>query len=173
MRTMTFVLAGALLLGVSHPALAQERPDLSGSWVLSESTGGMGARAMAGPPGEGRPQGIMMVRGGLGREVSISQTDRTIVIVQSTPRGEMRNTYNLDGSPSRNTLTFGDRQTEIVSTASWDGDSLVIVTPTPMGGAGETRMTLSLDPSGDLVVETLRPGTAADAEPVRAVYSRS
>jgi hypothetical protein len=182
MRTATFLIGLTFLAAAAPEARAQDRPDFSGSWALAESSGGMGGRMMAGaPPGarqgqttrQGQGGGVMMIRGGLGREVTLTQTGRTLVVVQATPQGEIRSTYNLDASPSRNTLTLGDRRTEIVSTARWEDNALVIITPNPAGAeAGETIMTLTLDGDGNLIVDTLRTGAAAAAEPSRGVYRR-
>lgn len=187
MRATTIFLTTAVTLALVSPASAQDRPDFSGSWALAESTGGIGGRMLSGAPGQA-PQGAaatrapgqarqgggaIMMRGGLGQTVTITQAARTLVIVQTTPQGEIRSTYNLDGSPSRNALNLPGGRTEVISTARWEDNALVIVTPNPMDdGASRTFMTLSLNAGGDLFVETVRVGAAGAAEPMVGVYRR-
>jgi hypothetical protein len=62
--------------------------------------------------------------------------------------------YKLDGSESKNTVTFGGNSTEQTSKAAWEADKLVITTTTQFG---ETKQTLSLS-GGDLHVDQTAPG---------------
>lgn len=180
-RTVAVAVVTAFLFVAAQvpEASAQDRPDFSGSWTLSETAGGPGGGAAARGPGGGMRGGMGMMAG-IGQEATISQEAGHLVIVRTTPRGEVRTTYNLDGSESRNSMGMGDRQIELVSTTSWDEGKLVIVTPMTMGDrSGETRMTLSLDEAGNLVVETARSGGMGggmgggmEGRTMRAVYSK-
>ncbi len=175
---MILTAAAAAILLVMAPLTtleAQERPDFSGSWTLAESQGGqqgqmgqqgqrgqqgqMGQRGQQGQRGQmGQRGGGMGMLAGFGQQATITHEGNVLTVVRTTPMGEMRQVYNLDGSESRNQMTMGNQQLELVSRASWDGDALVIVTPLPMGGQGETTMRLSVNEAGALVVETHRSG---------------
>jgi len=172
MRTAAATALATLLLFAAGPtdSAAQDLPDFSGTWTISESSGG----PPAGARGAGqRGGGMMMGGGGLGQEATVIHDGGTLTIVRSTPMGEMRSVYNLDGSDSPNTMRMGDNEREIVSRASWEDHALVIVTPMMMGGgAGESRMTLSLDGDGHLVVQTARGGGMGGGGTMRATYVR-
>lgn len=161
--TRAAVLASTVaLLLVAADASAQDRPDFSGRWTLIADAdapggggGGMGGGGMGGGMG-GRGGGMF---GGLGQEATITQDAQRLTITRTTPMGEIQQSYNLDGSPSTNTLSFGQMSVDQVSRASWDGNRLVITTSMDMGGnAVETRMVLSLNAQGNLEVEFTAPG---------------
>jgi hypothetical protein len=101
---------------------------------------------------------------GLGMGGSIAQEAATLTITRTTPGGEVRTVYRLDGSESRNSFTMGGgNAVESVSRARWDGNKLVVTTTTNMqGNAVETTMTLSLD-GQNLVVESTAPGRGGGA----------
>lgn len=167
MRIAAVAAATVLVLAAVHPsdASAQDRPDFSGSWTMSESSGG--------PPARGGQRGGMMMMSGIGQEATISQDGSTLTLVRSTPMGEIRSVYNLDGSDSRNTMRMGNNEREVVSRARWEANALVIVTPISMGQmTGESRMTLTLDDAGRLVVETTRTGGQGGGGTSRATYTR-
>jgi hypothetical protein len=86
---------------------------------------------------------------------TVAQTATALTITRSVGGTEIASTYNLDGSPSMNTLSFGGQSVEQTSTAAWDGGKLVITT---QGQAGNTVMALSLTAAGQLQVETTAPG---------------
>lgn len=100
---------------------------------------------------------------GLGQAAVLTQTAATLTVVRTLGGMEIRSVYNLDGSPSSNTMNFGGQSVAQVSTATWDGAKLVIRTPAAGGGAGETVMALSLNPQGQLVLETTAPGRGGGA----------
>jgi hypothetical protein len=99
-------------------------------------------------------------------------------------RGDMqpplRFDYALDGSESKNTVMMGRGIQEQRSTASWQGDRLVIVTRHPFVNPenGQTMTmavtrTLSLESPATLVVETVRSGVlGGPATTSRTVYRR-
>jgi hypothetical protein len=112
---------------------------------------------------------------GLGQEATITQTGATLTIARTTPQGEVRTVYNLDGSESRNSMAMGrgGQAVEQVSRATWEGSKLVIATTMSMGGnAVETTMSLSLDASGDLVVESTGMGRGGAGAAVTTRYTK-
>jgi hypothetical protein len=141
------ILAGAVVAAFAATGLsAQDAPSFAGSWTMVASPDG----------GAGGGRGGF---GGLGQAVTIAQDGATLTITRTTPAGETESVYKLDGSESTNTLSFGGNSIDQVSTANWEGSSLVVTTEMDMGGnAFQTTMILSLDADGNLVVESTRPG---------------
>jgi hypothetical protein len=149
------VSAAALVLAA--PALsAQGKPSFAGKWAMVVDPNA------AGGGGGGRGGG----RGGLGMEPTIAQDEKTLIITRTTQAGEVKSVYNLDGSESKNTMTMGGNAVEQVSKAAWEGNTLVITTTSSFQGNPTTStMKLSIDASGQLVVETTSPGRGG-GEPV-------
>ncbi len=161
MRTHLAAAAAILLVLAPLSTLeAQDPPDLSGSWTLSSTEGGTeGPRGQMGQRGQMAQRGGMGMMAGLGPQVTLVHEANMLTVVRTTRAGELRQAYRLDGSESRNQLSMGDQQMEVVSHAEWEEDALVIVTQLPMGGGqAETEMRLTLDAAGVLVVETRRSG---------------
>jgi hypothetical protein len=63
-------------------------------------------------------------------------------------------TYKLDGSESKNMMMGRGGQTEQVSKAAWQGNTLVITTTTQIG---EQKRVLSMD-GANLKIESTNPG---------------
>ncbi len=82
--------------------------------------------------------------------------------------GEQKVVYNLDGTESKNPLTFNGNTIERSSKVKWDGAKLVITTTTNFNGtANESTQTWSLDASGQFarrVDDELRRQRANDDE---------
>jgi hypothetical protein len=151
MTRSTLVLAAAALLFAAPNAIAQAKPDFSGKWSLITDSA-------AAPTGGGRGGG------GLGESPSIAQDASTLTITRTTQAGEVKSVYNLDGSPSKNTVAMRGGSVEQTSTAKWDANKLVISTTFNMGGSDvTTSMALSLDASGNLVVESTGMGRGGGA----------
>jgi len=143
MRRAAFCTA-VLALAVTALAFAQAKPDFSGTWTLDPAKSVMGG-GPGGPPGGRGPGGPMTVK----------QT--ATELARETSRGErtMTMTYKLDGTESTNAM--GPMTSK--STASWNGDQLVIKTvrETP-NGTMETTETWSLGSGGkELTVVTASP----------------
>lgn len=166
---------------------AQDGPDLSGSWTLSSVERGQdGPRAQMGQQGQRRQMGQrgqmgqqaqrggMAMVAGLGEAVTITHEADMLTLVRTTPAGEIRQRFALDGSESRNRISMGDRELELVSQATWSEGTLVIVTQLPMGGEGETQMRLTMNEAGELLVETRRSGRmgAQAGGVVNSTYTR-
>jgi hypothetical protein len=155
MRSSAVLMAVAVVVSASAAA-AQDHPDFSGKWTLIAD-----ANAGGGGGGGGRGRGGM---GGLGQEATITQDGSTLTITRTTQMGEVKSVYKLDGSDSKNTMALGGNSMESVSQAKWDGKKLVITTHLDFNGnAIETSMTLSLDESGNLVLESSNPGRGGGA----------
>jgi hypothetical protein len=141
------VLAGAL-------ALAQGKPDFSGTWTLDVEKSEMG-----GGPGGGGPDGRGAGGRGPGRpidaKVVIKQTPAELSLDQQVNGNSNVMTIKLDGSESVNT---GMRGGQVKSRARWDGAKLIVQTAqtmrTPDGERTiETTETRSLAPDGSMIVE--------------------
>jgi len=130
-------------------AFAQAKPNFAGKWTRADAPAAAGAPAGG---GGGRGGG----GGGFGQEVTITQDANTITFefVQGGRQGAagapQKRVYKLDGSESKNTMSFGGNSVEQVSKAAWDGAKLVITT---QGQNGETKQTLSMS-GADLQVES-------------------
>jgi hypothetical protein len=133
-----------VMLMIAPPALAQSKPSFSGRWRLIASS-------IAPEPNQNGRGGT----GGFGEVFTIVQDDKALTVLSTYPVvGESKAVYALDGSETRNPMTVGGITADRVSRAKWDDASLVISTtmsvlgrPTPM------MQTLSLDASGNLVIE--------------------
>jgi hypothetical protein len=145
------VLASALATMLGFADLSAQAPDFSGTWTSTAPAGG------AGGAGGGRGGGR---GGGLGMTATITQTANTLTVARTLGGTAISSIYNLDGSPSTNTLSFGGQSIEQTSTAAWDGGRLVITT---QGQVGNTVMALSLNAQGQLAVETTAPGRGGGA----------
>lgn len=175
-----------LILTVFATALsAGDRPDFSGSWTATSTPTASSER-------DGSPPGSL--GSGWGQEFSIRQ-DADIVTVERAffTRGDVQPTlkfrYALDGSETRNKVMMGRGIQEHVSTAVWDGDTLVITTEHavahPEGDRDITievtrRLSLQQPRRGrtawppSLVIETTRGGVAgAPPSTTRTVYTKN
>jgi hypothetical protein len=151
MRNLTLMMSAAALFVAAPDASAQAK-NFAGKWTVVVDPN-------APPPTGGRGG-----RGGLGQEPTIAQDDKTLTITRTTQMGEVKSVYNLDGSESKNTMTFGGNAVEQVSKTKWDGDKLVITTTSNFGGNTiESSMVLSIDASGNLVVQSTSPGRGGGA----------
>jgi hypothetical protein len=169
MRGTVLVTAAALVLAAAISIDAQGRPDFSGQWMMDP------ASAPAAPAGGGRG-GRGGGRGGgagFGQEFTAAQTATTLTITRAQGDQTITETYNLDGSESKNMVAGRGGQQEQVSKAMWDGDTLAIVVTLNFGGNTiEQRRVLSLE-GGNLVVEQTAPGRGG-GEPTttRIVYKK-
>ena len=147
-KAISIVAVLALVIGTASAYAAQAKTNFAGKWTLvpdpNAAAGGGGGRG-------GRGGGF----GGLGQGGSIEQNDKTITVTTTTQAGEVKSVYNLDGSDSKNTMTFGTNSIERVSKAKWDGAKLVITTTTNFqGNPSESTQTWSVDGTGNLVIES-------------------
>ncbi|HEU4927940.1 MAG TPA: hypothetical protein VFT24_12850 [Vicinamibacterales bacterium] len=140
----------AAVLAVTTLAWAQ-KPDFSGTWTLDPAAGEGGA-APGGGGGGGRGGGR---GGGLGQGGTVKQTADTLTVERTIGENKITSTYKLDGSESKNTMMGrGGQSVESVSTAKFDGQTLVITTKMDMGN-GPQESTQKWAVSGStLTIET-------------------
>ena len=147
MRRALSVLVVLTLVAGAAAAASQAKPNFAGKWTLVPDPNA------AAPTGRGG--GRMGGFGGLGQGGSVEQNDKTLTIVSTGPQGETKTVYNIDGSESKNPLTFNGNTIDRVSKAKWDGTKLVITTTTNFNGTPiESTQNWSLDATGNLIVES-------------------
>ena len=104
---------------------------------------------------------------GLGQSAVIKQDATTLTITRTTQMGELTSVYKLDGSESKNTLSFQGNSIDQVSKTKWDGGTLHVDTSMNFdGNQVSVTMAMSLDPSGNLVVVSTRPDFQGGGAPV-------
>jgi hypothetical protein len=141
--------------------VSAQTPDFSGKWTLvpnpSAAPGGFGG-------------------GGIGQEAVITQDAASITIKRTTQMGEFTSIYKLDGSESKNTLTVQGNTIDQISKAKWDGGTLKVdTTLTFDGNPVQVSMSMSLDPSGTLLVESTRPDFQGGGGPIttKSTYKKN
>ena len=153
MRGTGLVTVAAFVLATSVGMYAQAKPDFSGSWVMDPAVAGAPAGGGGGGRGGGRGGGA-----GFGPQFTAKQDVKMLTIERTQGDATVSAMYMLDGSESKNTVAGRGGQTEQVSKATWEGDTLVIVTTFNAGPANvEQRRVLSMD-GGNLVIEQTAPG---------------
>jgi len=154
MRRVATILGTAAVVMLATSVFAQA-PNFAGKWTRdAEKTAAANPNAPTGGGGRGG--------GGMG-DITITQDAKTLVISRMVQEAEVKTTYNLDGSPSKNQAMGRGGQTEVTSTAKWDGAKLVITSDN-----GQT-VTYSLDGAW-LVQATTRPGREGGAATTTTVY---
>ena len=174
MRRITAIgTAAATVLFVA--GLSAQAPNLSGTWVRADDPGAAAAGGgRAGGRGGGRGGGGGGAGFACGMECTITQDAKTLTVTRMQGGNEVKMTFTLDGSPSKNMVTMGRggeaQPMEVISTAKVSGSTIVISTTREMRGMTMTpTQTLSLE-GGNLVVETTtgREG----ATPQKIVYKK-
>jgi hypothetical protein len=118
----------AAVLAVTTLAWAQ-KADFSGTWTLDAEASGVAAGGGGGGGGRGGGRG-----GGLGQGGTVKQTATELTVERTMGDNKVTSTYKLDGTESKNTMMGrGGNSVESVSTAKWDGPSLVITSKMDMG----------------------------------------
>jgi hypothetical protein len=167
MRRAAVLATAALLVVGAAASLKAQAPNFSGKWTMQvdpNAAGGGGGGRMGGGG-----------RGGFGQEFTAVQDAKTLTITRTTQNGEIKTVYNLDGSESKNTQSMGGNDVTSSSKAMWMGSKLMITTTTEFNGnSRETKMTLSIDGSGNLLVETTSPGRGGGDPVTRtSTYTKS
>jgi hypothetical protein len=144
--TTALIAICALMLTVAG---AQTPPSFAGKWTLVPDANSQAAAGM------------------VAQTVNITQDANTLTMTRTTQMGEITTTYKLDGSESKNTLNFQGNSMEQVSIAKWDASKLKIDTKMNVQGQDvQLSSVLSLDPSGNLIMETTRPDFQGGGAPV-------
>jgi hypothetical protein len=143
MRRVATILGTAAVVMMAASVYAQA-PNFAGKWTRdAEKTAA--AMPAGAPAGGGGGRG----GGGGGGDITITQDAKTLVVSRMVQETEMKTTYNLDGSASKNMAMGRGGQTEVTSTAKWDGAKLVISSDNgqtityAMDGAWLTQTTLA------------------------------
>jgi hypothetical protein len=119
-RTFTLIVA-VVLLGPSHLARTQEKPNFSGVWT----------RIPGSPQGSSPDSGFMSQDWAMGQPVTITQDASSITIAyvsNGRSHSRMLLTYKLDGSATKNSAALSSTVQTLASTAAWDEGSLVLIT---------------------------------------------
>jgi hypothetical protein len=144
--TTALIAICALMLTVAG---AQTPPSFAGKWTLVPDANSQAAAGM------------------VAQTVNITQDANTLTMTRTTQMGEITTTYKLDGSESKNTLNFQGNSMDQVSIAKWDASKLKIDTKMNVQGQDvQLSSVLSLDPSGNLILETTRPDFQGGGAPV-------
>lgn len=162
MRRVATILGTAAVVLMATSVFAQA-PNFSGKWTrdAEKTAAAMPAGAPAGGGGRGGGMG-----GGMAGEMTITQDAKQLVITRLVQEMEMKTTYLLDGSPSKNMAMGRGGQTEVTSTAKWDGAKLVVTTTQANG-----VQTIVFAMEGDWLVQTTtNPGREGGPGTPRAVY---
>jgi polyisoprenoid-binding protein YceI len=141
-------------------AASAQTPNFAGKWTLVPNPS-------AAPGGFG---------GGIGQEAVITQDAASITIKRTTQMGEFTTIYKLDGSESKNTLTVQGNTIDQISKTKWDGGTLKVdTTLTFDGNPVQVSMSMTLDPSGNLLVESTRPDFQGGGGPVttKSTYKKN
>jgi hypothetical protein len=138
-----------------------EPPDLSGRWTLVVEN----AEASA---GAAPPRTPATASSGWGREITIAQEGGRITIerhqfAENDMQPPMRYVYALDGTESRNVVNMGRGPQEQLARAELKGETIVIASrhAASTALAAEVTHKFSIEPSGELIVETTRMASGA------------
>jgi hypothetical protein len=153
-RQLSKLAAAAVAVLMVAGLSAQAKPDLSGKWTLVSDPN---AAPAGGGPGGGRGGGGRGGGGGgqlCGAECTITQDATTLTLTRTTPAGETKAVYKLDGSDSKNMQQGRGGATEVVSKAAWDGDKVTISTTRDFGGNSVTTKASLSVAGGELTIVT-------------------
>ncbi len=161
--------AGAMAQAAAQqaaPAAAAGKPSFAGKWTLIADPNAP-APAMG-----GRGGGNMMA--GLGADATILQDDKSVTITRTMQMGEFKSVYNFDGSESSNTLAIGTNSIPLTAKAKWDGAKLMTTTTASFNGQSfDITMNMSLDATGNLVIESTTPSmNGGDPMPMTTKYKK-
>lgn len=183
--TPSFAAVAVVVLWCGVAAQQNAKPDLSGEWVLDTAAtvaanGGAGAAAIV--PTEVDEGGAKAI---CGRAVTLAQTMDRLFIERQLGDRLLAVAFKLDGTQTRHPIlgcrllskpmereaSYVGAPTGMAATASWSGSTLILRT-TVVGGVGEVRQMLTVQPDKSLLVETtiLRPSEWL--RPVKAVYRK-
>lgn len=141
-RVATFLGTAAVVLMAT--SVYAQTPDFSGTWTLdAEKTAAANPNAGGGGRGGGGRMG--------GAPQVFKQDAKTLTITRTMGENQIVTTYNLDGSPSKNTTMGRGGEVTVTATAKWDGAKLMVTMDN-----GQSA-TYAMDGAW-LVVTTTRPG---------------
>lgn len=174
MRRSTALMSLAAVAVFASNAFAQAKTSFAGTWNIVVDPAAA-AQQQGGAAG-GRQGGRGMGGGGFGQTFSIAQDEKTLTMTRTQGQNEIKTVWNLDGSDSKNTVTMGrgGQTMEQISKAKWEGANLVVTTTQQRGEMSvEIKRTLSIDASGNLVVETSAPGQDGNPMVSKVTYKKA
>jgi len=154
-RIVSIVSILAALAAFSAAAGAQDKPNLVGTWKLSDPA----------QPDMYTPTQLV-----------ISQDATVMTFVVTGQMGEFKTTYNVDGSVGRSPLDFNGQTIDRATKATWNGGKLTLSTTSEMNGQTvEFKSVMSLNADGALLVESTFPDFQGGGGPItmKATYKKS
>ncbi|MEO8482519.1 MAG: hypothetical protein ABI634_09940 [Acidobacteriota bacterium] len=168
MKRMTAMLSAVAVVILAAGLLAQAKPSFAGKWTMDAPAGGAAPTAAPGPGGGGGFGGGGGGRGGFGMECTITQDATSLTVEYTQGQNPVKLSYKLDGSESKNMMMGRGGQTEQVSKASWEGNTIKIVTTTPNGDS--TRV-IALE-AGKMVINNTAMGRDGAPATTKVSYSK-
>jgi hypothetical protein len=152
-RILSILLASVVL--AAGTAAAQDKPNFAGTWKLTDPA---------------QPEQYMAT------QIVVSQDTSMLTVVMTSQMGDIKTTYNLDGSVRRDPLDLNGQTIDRVTKATWNGSKLTLSTTSETNGQTvEFKRVLSAGPDGTLVLEFTFPdfqnGGALITQ--KAVYKKS
>jgi hypothetical protein len=81
---------------------------------------------------------------------------------------------NLDGSPTKNTVTGGDQSIDLTSTAAWEGETLVVTTKAQVQGQDLQQVDRwTLEPDGKTLDMARSLNIAGQSLDVKLVFKKA
>ena len=138
-----------LALGLGTTS-AQERPNFAGRWVLVSPIDSAG------------------------QEQTVTQDTAQLTTAHAAEGDDHRTVYRLDGAENRTVLRSHGSDIVTLSTASWNGNRLTIVSNStyPDGRKRHTTHVWSLDGKDRLVIEFTESASSASPRTTTLVYAR-
>lgn len=138
------------LLFVAAAAIAQDKPDFSGTWKLAGDA-----------PDQFTPTQIVVGK------------DATLLTVTITGQmGEFKTTYKLDGTAGSSPLDFQGNTIDRTTKMAWNDNKLTLTAASDMGGqAFEVKSVVSSGPDGTMIVETTFPDFQGGGGPITSKAS--
>lgn len=139
-----------IVLFVAAAAIAQDKPDFSGTWKLAGDA-----------PDQFTPTQIVVGK------------DATLLTVTITGQmGEFKTTYKLDGTAGSSPLDFQGNTIDRTTKMAWNDNKLTLTAASDMGGqAFEVKSVVSSGPDGTMVVETTFPDFQGGGGPITSKAS--
>jgi len=148
MKRMAIAVMTAAL--VATAGLSAQQTSFAGKWTQVVDPA---AAPPAGGGGGGGGRGMGGGGGLCGPACTITQDATTLTVMRTTPAGEIKTAYRLDGGESKNSVTMGPQSVETTSVAKWDGAKLLVTTKQNMGETPvEFKYTVSVV-GDELVIE--------------------
>ena len=169
-RVAAMTMAVAFVVGTS--LIAQTKPNFAGKWTRDADKT---AAANPAPPAGGGGGGGRGGGGGGGGTIELKQDATTLTRIQIQQDGTAGTpaVYKLDGTESKNTMAGrgGAAGVEVVSKATWVGNTISIETSRPAQDGSMVKSTTVYSMEGDwLVIAQTNPGREGGAPTTTKTY---